>query len=58
MALKLPEHGLSAVQGIEQPEQGEKFKTQYDFFIATPIAKPNNFHSDALNLGMSLKWRI
>jgi hemolysin activation/secretion protein len=43
-----------AVAGL----RGEKFKTQYDFFIATPIAKPNNFHSDALNLGMSLKWRI
>ena len=43
-----------AVAGL----RGEKFNTQYDLFVATPIAKPNNFHSDALNLGMSLKWRF
>lgn len=38
--------------------RGEKFKTQYDLFVATPIAKPDDFHSDALNFGMSLKWRF
>lgn len=38
--------------------RGEKYLTQYDLFVATPLVKPDNFHSDALNLGMSLKWRF
>ncbi|WP_261796186.1 hypothetical protein, partial [Klebsiella pneumoniae] len=29
----------------------------YDFFIGTPISKPDDFHSDAMNMGFSLQWR-
>lgn len=42
-----------AVGGV----RGEIASTQYDFFIGTPISKPDDFHSDAMNLGFSLQWR-
>lgn len=37
--------------------RGEKLATQYDFFIGTPLSKPDNFHTQALNMGFSLQWR-
>ncbi|WP_139538666.1 ShlB/FhaC/HecB family hemolysin secretion/activation protein [Klebsiella spallanzanii] len=37
--------------------RGNVLSTQYDFFIATPLAKPEGFHSDSLNMGFSLQWR-
>lgn len=37
--------------------RGEKLATQYDFFIGTPIVKPENYRTDALNMGFSLQWR-
>lgn len=37
--------------------RGENFSTQYDFFIGTPLSKPDNFHTQALNMGFSLQWR-
>ncbi|MNB86925.1 Hemolysin transporter protein ShlB precursor [compost metagenome] len=43
-----------AVLGVK----GEKFQTNYNLFIATPIVKPGNLHSEALNLGMSFNWRF
>jgi len=42
-----------AVAGL----RGEKFSTQYDIFIGTPVIKPDAFHSQAFNMGFSLQWR-
>ena len=42
-----------AVSGL----RGELLSTQYDFFISTPLIKPDSFHTDPFNLGFSLKWR-
>lgn len=42
-----------AVTGL----RGEIFSTQYDFFVGTPLYKPADFHSQALNMGFSLQWR-
>lgn len=37
--------------------RGEIWSTQYDFFVSTPISKPDDFYSDAMNMGFSLQWR-
>lgn len=37
--------------------RGTKLATQYDLFIGTPLSKPDNFHTQALNMGFSLQWR-
>ncbi|HAT1619518.1 TPA: ShlB/FhaC/HecB family hemolysin secretion/activation protein [Raoultella planticola] len=42
-----------AVSGL----RGEVLQTQYDFFIGTPISRPESFHSDSFNMGFSLQWR-
>ncbi|EPG6795733.1 ShlB/FhaC/HecB family hemolysin secretion/activation protein [Klebsiella aerogenes] len=42
-----------AVSGL----RGDIFSTQYDFFIGTPLSKPDNFSSDSFNMGFSLKWK-
>lgn len=45
------------ISGTVSGVRGEILSTQYDFFIGTPLIKPDSFHSDALNLGFSLQWR-
>lgn len=42
-----------AVAGL----RGEKFATRYDFFVGTPLTKPESFHSEAFNMGFSIQWR-
>ena len=42
-----------AVAGV----RGELISTQYDLFVGTPLYKPKGFHSQALNMGLSLQWR-
>lgn len=42
-----------AVAGV----RGEWLLTQYDFFIGTPVSRPDDFHTDSLNMGFSLQWR-
>lgn len=37
--------------------RGQKLATQYDFFVGTPLVKPESYHTDALNMGFSLQWR-
>jgi hemolysin activation/secretion protein len=45
------------ISGTVGGVRGKLLATQYDFFIGTPVVKPDSFHSDALNLGFSLQWR-
>lgn len=45
------------ISGTVGGVRGKLLSTQYDFFIGTPVVKPDSFHSDALNLGFSLQWR-
>ena len=42
-----------AVAGL----RGEAYATKYDLFIGTPLYKPADFHSQAVNMGFSLEWR-
>ena len=43
-----------AVSGL----RGEIMATQYDFFIGTPLIKPDDFHTDAINMGFLMQWRF
>lgn len=37
--------------------RGNKFATQYDVFVGTPLYKPDSFHTDAFNMGFNLQWK-
>ncbi|WP_350223405.1 ShlB/FhaC/HecB family hemolysin secretion/activation protein [Leclercia adecarboxylata] len=50
-------HQGKVLSGAVTGLRGEIFSTQYDFFVGTPLYKPANFHSQALNMGFSLQWR-
>lgn len=43
-----------AVSGL----RGNLLQTQYDLFIGTPLAKPDSFQTNSLNLGFSLQRRF
>lgn len=45
------------LSGVVAGIRGEKFATQYDLFVGTPLTKPAGFHTDAFNMGFSLQWR-
>ncbi|AVE78451.1 ShlB/FhaC/HecB family hemolysin secretion/activation protein [Klebsiella michiganensis] len=45
------------ISGASMGVRGSVIATQYDFFLGTPLVKPNGFHTDPVNLGFSLQWR-
>ena len=45
------------ISGASMGVRGSVIATQYDFFLGTPLVKPNDFHTDPVNLGFSLQWR-
>ena len=45
------------ISGTVAGIRGKILATQYDLFMGTPLAKPDDFHSDTFNLGFSLQWR-
>ncbi|HDS7134223.1 ShlB/FhaC/HecB family hemolysin secretion/activation protein [Klebsiella sp. CN_Kp104] len=45
------------ISGAVSGWRGDIYSTQYDFFIGTPLSKPDNFSSDSFNMGFSLKWK-
>lgn len=50
-------HQGKVLSGAVAGVRGELLSTQYDLFIGTPLYKPADFHSQALNMGFSLQWR-
>lgn len=50
-------HQGKVLSGAVAGLRGKKLATQYDFFIGTPLTKPDDFHSQALSMGFSLQWR-
>lgn len=49
--------GGKVLSGAVAGLRGHKYGTQYDFFVGTPLTKPDDFHSDVFNMGFSLQWR-